>query len=316
MNCLITGITGYIGSHLAQRLIHHGHHVTGMIHQTQPVYQDDRISYLHGDLTQSSEIKGCTKDMDIVVHCAGLVNDYASTEQLFDVHVKGTKYLVNSCKMHQCKRFIFLSHIPYESRKKTYPYPQSKAQAEEFLINEYRTHVFPVVIVRPGNVYGPKAPTWVIRPIQAIKEHNMALIDRGLGIFHHTYIDNLIDALVKTIETPTIEGKIFEITDGDNSVTWKRYLNDLCNIIGMEPITKNISSQMAKLLGHYMLLRDRVFGIPPLVTPYAVEIFSNKTKVSIDTARDLLGYIPRIDYQDGMKQIEYWLQDQGIDSNV
>lgn len=314
MNCLITGISGYIGSHLALRLIDQGHQVTGLIHQSLPTIVNDDVSYIYGDITQFSQIKDCARNMDFVFHCAGLVNDYASNQHLFDVHVNGTKNLVNSCKRHQCKRFVFLSHIPYECSKKTYPYPESKAQAESFLIDEYKNKGFPMVIIRPGNVYGPNAPTWVLRPVKALKEKRIALIDGGNGIFHHTYIVNLIDALISCLDSEGINGEIFDITDGDSSITWKRYFNDLAEIIGTDQITRNLSYPVAKIIGHFMLLGDRLFGIPPLVTPYAVEIFSNTTKLSIDKARHKLGYEPTIDYDQGMKKIKQWIIDQGIDS--
>jgi nucleoside-diphosphate-sugar epimerase len=296
--------------------MHNGDQVTGLVHQTPPRFHNDNISYITGDLTRKSTLNECCKDIDIVFHCAGLVNDYANAKQLYDVHVTGTKHLVNSCKQYHCKRLIVLSHIPYESTKKTYPYPHSKAQAEAYLLDEYQNNDVPIVIVRPGNVYGPNAQTWVVRPIHAINKKRIALIDGGRGIFHHTYIDNLIDALVKTMDTSGIDGRVFEVTDGDNTITWKQYFDDLCTILNRKPITKSFSSSVAKMLGSIMLFGDHVFKIPPLLTPYAVEIFSNTTKISISKAKDELGYIPRIDYQEGMKRIEHWIIQQGIDTNL
>jgi nucleoside-diphosphate-sugar epimerase len=160
------------------------------------------------------------------------------------------------------------------------------------------------------------APTWVVRPMQAIKLKKIALIDGGCGIFHHTYIDNLVDVLVQTMDTRDIDGEIFNITDGDNSVTWKRYFDDLCLILGLQPIDKDFSSSFAKLLGHIMLFRERFFGISPLITPYAVEIFANTTKVFIEKAQQQLDYAPRIEYEEGIIRIEQWINEQGIDSII
>jgi len=314
MNCLVTGAAGFIGSALIQRLASEGHQVKGLFHKNKPLINSENIFYIQGDLSDDTITRNLAKNIDVVFHCAGLVNDYGKKKDFYKVHVNGTKNLVESCKRYQCKKFIFLSHIPYESNKKKHPYQKTKELAESYLFLEYKKNQLPTVIIRPGNVYGPHATTWVNRPLKAINKDRIALINKGEGIFLHTYIDNLIDSLILTMNTSGIDGEIIEITDGDNSINWGMYLNDLSEIIGKKPIKRNISKSFAFILGNMMIFLHSLFGVKPLITPYAVEIFSNKKKISIEKANKLLNYQPKIDYETGMNLIKKWIHEIGVDT--
>ncbi|OYT28514.1 hypothetical protein B6U98_04695 [Thermoplasmatales archaeon ex4572_165] len=314
MNCLVTGAAGFIGSALVQRLASEGHQVKGLIHKNKPLIKSENIFYVQGDLSDDTITRDLAKNMDVVFHCAGLVNDFGKKNDFYKAHVTGTKNLVRSCKRHQCKKFVFLSHIPYESNKMKHPYQKTKEIAESYLFLEYKKNHFPIVIIRPGNVYGPNANTWVNRPLKAINKGRIALINKGEGIFLHTYIDNLIDSLILTMNTSGIDGEIIEITDGDNSITWGRYLNDLSEIVGKKHIKRNISKSFALIIGNMMIFMYSLFGVKPLLTPYAVEIFSNKKKISIEKANKLLNYQPQIDYETGMNIIKEWVHEICVDS--
>jgi nucleoside-diphosphate-sugar epimerase len=109
------------------------------------------------------------------------------------------------------------------------------------------------------------------------------------------------------MNVPKIEGKTIDITDGDNSITWGKYLNDLAKIAKQAPIKKNVSKKTALIIGNLMLFVNKVFRTEPWVTPVAVSILTNNKKVSIDKAEKLLGYKPIISYNKGIENIKKWL---------
>lgn len=306
MNCLVTGASGFIGSALVKRLIKNGHHVRAVLHTSPPRHRIKQVDYITADLTDASSLSDLVKDGDIVFHCAALVKDFGSKKQIMNVNYKGTQHLVEACGK-KIKRFIYLSHLHTLSKKKG-SYSRSKAVTEHYLLQKYQQEQFPVVIIRPGNVYGPGATIWCLRPLEAIKQGRIALIDQGTGIFLHTYIDNLLDALLSTLTTQHIEGEVFEITDGDHTITWKTYLNDLAAILGKPPITRHITRTTASLISWYMMMRYYLFHKEPLLTPTAVRIFTNKKSISLEKAKKLLGYVPLINYAEGMKHMELWLK--------
>jgi nucleoside-diphosphate-sugar epimerase len=223
------------------------------------------------------------------------------------VNLKGTQHLVQACS-NKIHRFIFLSHIHSTSSKKIGAYISSKALAEHYLLQQHQNNQFPVVIIRPGSVYGPGATTWCVRPLQAIQRNRIALIDQGSGIFLHTYIENLLDALLSVLTASHIQGEVIEITDGDNTTTWKTYLNDLATLAGKPSITRNITKTTASLISHIMMIRYHLCYRAPLLTPTAVHLFTNHRTVSIEKAHQLLGYSPVVDYAEGMKRTTEWLK--------
>jgi nucleoside-diphosphate-sugar epimerase len=249
--------------------------------------------------------------VDIVFHCAAAVKDYGPKEEFYQINVEGTKHLVAACEAHAVKRLIFLSHIRYESEKSGADYRATKALAEQYLLEKYSQEKFPVVIIRPGNVYGPGATTWVLRPLRAIQKNRIALIDEGNGIFLHTYIENLIDALLAAVDEPRAIGKTIDVTDGDNTTTWGEYLNALAKITHKPPIQKHLSKRTALFVSRFMMILYKVFRIEPWVTPMAVEIFTNRQTVSIEAAKSILGYTPKIGLSEGLQHVEQWLKADG-----
>ncbi len=310
MKCLVTGAGGYIGESLVKRLARDNHKVIGLIYKSTPKGIDSNVKYVHGDITDRNKLSNIIKDIDVIFHCAALIKDYGPREDFYKINYKGTKNLVLACESIKIKKFIFLSHIGYDSLVGNNYYAETKILSEKYLLNQYKINRFPIVIIRPGNVYGPGAAIWVLKPIKSIKKNRIALINQGNGIFLHTYIDNLIDALIATMKTPGIIGESFDITDGDNSITWGRYLNDLSMIITGSQIKKNFSTKSALIIGKLMLILNRIFKVEPWITPTAVNIFSNKKEISIEKAKKLLNYEPKVDYIEVIEQIKKWLKSE------
>jgi nucleoside-diphosphate-sugar epimerase len=311
MNALVTGAAGFIGSSLVQRLVSEGHQVCGIVHHIQPTFFHTNVKYVTGDVTDKEFLASIMSKIDSVFHCAALVKDYGPKQEFYQINVQGTKNLVAVCEEHSVKRFVFLSHISYESENVVAEYRTTKRIAEQYLLEEYKQKQFPVVIIRPGNVYGPGATTWVLRPLQAIQKNHIALIDGGTGIFLHTYIDNLIDALLVAAVEPRAIGETIDVTDGENTTTWGEYLNALAKMLHKPPIQRNLSKRTALFISKLMMIRYRFFKIEPWVTPMAVEIFTNTHTVSIEKTKDILRYTPKIDFRDGLRHVEHWLETEG-----
>ena len=311
MRYLVTGAAGFIGGALVQRLVSEGHQVLGILHHTQPTFFHTNVEYVTGDIIDKEFLISVLNKVDVVFHCAALVKDYGSKEEFYKINIEGTKNLVTACEGCSVKRFVFLSHIRYESESRGAMYRVTKIKAEEYLLEKHAQTQFPIVIIRPGNVYGPGATTWVLRPLQAIQKNRIALIDSGRGIFIHTYIENLIDALLAAAEKPRAIGEIIDITDGENTTTWGEYLNALAQMAHKPPIRKNLSKRTALFASKLMMIMYKLIRIEPWVTPMAVEVFTNYNIVSIEKAKDILGYSPKIDFREGLKHVEHWLKTNG-----
>jgi len=308
MKCFVTGTAGYIGSSLVKRLVNEGHDVTGLIHKHKPRNAENKAKYVNGDITNINSVKPLLKNIDYVFHCAAFVKDYGSKKKFLEINLESTKKLAEECEKNSIKKFVFLSHIHYDINDKTSYYSQTKAMAEKLLLEKHKQNNFPVIIIRPGNVYGPCHAMWVIYPLKSIEKNRISLIDNGKGIFLHTYIDNLLDAIVLAVNTEKAIGQTINITDGDNNVTWGEYLNFLAKISGRDMIKRNMSKKTAMFIAKSMILLNKTLRVKPWITPMTVNIFTNQKKISISQAESLLGYKPKINYNQGIKNVEQWLK--------
>ncbi|MCJ7571829.1 MAG: NAD(P)-dependent oxidoreductase [Candidatus Thermoplasmatota archaeon] len=307
MKCLVTGAAGFIGSSVVSRLIREGYQVKAIIHNSIPLKKEDKAEYITGDITDINSIKEAFKDVDYVIHCAAHVNDYGLQQPFYDINYHGTKNLAILSEKYNVKRFIFLSHIRYESSSDFGLYAKTKHMAENFLLEKYKENNFPVVIIRPGNVYGPGATIWVLRILESLKKNRISLIDDGKGIFLHTYIDNLLDAIILSLKNKQAIGEDFNITDDDYSITWKKYFDDLAEIAKLKPVSRNISKKTALRIGRIMIFLNKIFKIKPWVTPVSVNILTNYDHISIEKAKKLLKYSIKVNYEEGLKKINEWL---------
>jgi len=309
MKCLVTGAAGYIGSFLVKRLVTEGHEVTALIHKNKPIDVVEKANYVTADLTQIDSVEPLLKNIDYVFHCAAYVKDYGPKNIFFKINYEATVNLSKACEKAGVKKFVFLSsHINYETYDRANYYSKTKLMAEKYLLEQYKTKKFPVIIIRPGHVFGPGHAMWVVYPIRAIQKNRISLIDNGNRIFSHTYIDNLIDAIILSLKQDKAIGQTIDITDGDNNTTWGDYLNHLARLSGKPGIKRNMSKRTAMLVAKFMMISYKIFRIKPWVTPMSVNIFTNTEKISVSKAKSLIGYVPKVNYDEAMEKIEEWLR--------
>ena len=123
-----------------------------------------------GELSDIELLRKLVEETDVVVHCAGKVGDSGSVEEYRPVNVEALRNLLEACRGRPLERFIHMSSLGvYEARHhygtdETEPLPsshidgytQTKVEADQLALTYYREHRVPVVLLRPGFVYGPR----------------------------------------------------------------------------------------------------------------------------------------------------------------
>lgn len=157
MKALVIGGSGFLGSHVADMLLHNKIEVV-VFDRKASEYLDDRQQMILGNILNSSQIEQAVKGCDVVYHFAGVANlDDASTRPIDTVefNIKGTCMILDACVKYGVKRFIYASSFYAHSGKGGF-YRCSK-QATEMYIEEYsRKYGIGYTILRYGSLYGPR----------------------------------------------------------------------------------------------------------------------------------------------------------------
>ena len=186
---LVTGATGFIGRHLARRLVRDGHPVRVLCRKGReaklPRELAGKAEIRHGDLRDRDSLVAAVRGATRVFHCAGHVSDWGTEEAFFAANVQGTRWLLEAAHAGGAERVIHLSSIaafgtpapPYFDDRSEYgnsrdAYSRSKVEGEKLAFALHRTAGLPVTVLRPAVVYGPQG-TWLEEPLAMIEsEHN------------------------------------------------------------------------------------------------------------------------------------------------
>jgi nucleoside-diphosphate-sugar epimerase len=327
--CLITGATGFIGGRLAARLAQAGHPVRALARRssdTSQLEQLDNVEIASGDLADASSLAKAAVGCELVFHCAALVSDWATVEEIKRINVVGTRSLLNACMAASVKRLIHISTTDvyghpdtrgsvdesYTSPTFSNWYAQSKLEAEAE-VRRAGEQGLEAVILRPATVYGPGSREVIGEIARAIRSRNMLLVDRGRADAGLCYVENLIDALLIASRHESAPGQVFNISDG-LTTTWRELVDDLAAGLGAPRVRWSLPYGAAAALGllmehGYRLLR-RTTGLsaPPLLSRQAVQVLGRNQSFSNRKAGDLLGWEPRIGYRAGLEETLDWLR--------
>jgi nucleoside-diphosphate-sugar epimerase len=328
--CLITGATGFIGGHLAERLAREEYGVRCLVRPTSDTALLDRLNVelVEGDLTVPSSLARAAAGCRYVLHCGALVSDWATVGEIRRINALGTVNLLEASSAASVERFVHFSTTDvygYPSGRaidETYVpsdfqnwYAQTKREAEREVLRAHQGHELAVVILRPATVYGPRSEEVIGEMAAAIKRRQMLLVDRGRAIAGLTYVENVADAAVLALREDAAVGQAFNITDG-LPLTWRQFLDDLADGLGCPRVRWSLPFGVAQALAltleqTYRFLRKTVrVKTPPLLSRQAVHVLGRDQDFSNEKARSLLGWTPRVDYPAGLEATLAWLQER------
>ena len=158
MNILITGGSGFLGSHVADALSDADHNVTIFDIHESPYLRPDQIM-LTGDLMDLDQLDQCVQDMDVVYHFAGIADIDECKERPVDtarINIMGTVQLLEACRKAGVRRFVFASSA-YVYSDLGFFYRSSKQACESFIENYAELYDLKYTCLRYGSLYGPRA---------------------------------------------------------------------------------------------------------------------------------------------------------------
>jgi nucleoside-diphosphate-sugar epimerase len=316
-NVLITGATGLVGRNFARQAADAGYHVLAMVRpgSDRSVLDAVPVEYVDGDLQSPDTLQVALSRADIVVHAAAHVGDWGPVEKYRAVNVFALDEMLKMAdRIGRLRRWIQISSLGvypyghhYGTDETTPPelshidgYTQTKAEAETVIARHVREHALPAVILRPGFIYGPGDRHAITRIVEKLRSGKMKLVGRGDRLLNNTAVDNLCQAILHAMETPNIEGQVFNIRD-ERLVTRVEFINTIADYLGV-PHPPHVPEFVGRLIVHPIEFFARATGrqTPPLLTRAQLKFLTQNLDFSIQKAKRILGYRPQVDFQDGI----------------
>lgn len=166
-------------------------------------------------------------------------------------------------------------------------------------------------IVRPADVYGPGSRPWVILPLEMLKAKKFVLPANGQSIFSPVYIDDLLDGVVLAAGKDEGLGKIFTL-GGGVEVTCESFFGNHNRWLGNKARVKSVNTTVARTLATIIGGTAKIMRQPSEMGAGTVDMLDRKHGYSIEKARDMLGYNPQVNLEEGMQRTKQWAHEQGL----
>jgi nucleoside-diphosphate-sugar epimerase len=321
----LTGGTGGIGSHIAERLRADGHEIVALVRPASDRRFLERLGarLVEGDVCAPERYRGALRGCDAVVHAAAYVVQRARWEEYRRVNVEGTRYVLEAAAAAGVSRALLVSSVSVyggltspdgrvtEETPTDAPLPddevyaRSKRMAEEVAWSLHRAGAIDLRVVRPSVNYGDRDRILVPRLARYLSLPVTFLVGRGDNTLPVIYLGNTADGAVLALTRPEASGRAYNLAD-DFPVTQRAFFEGLARAIGRRPRFLRLPAAAAYALG--ALFERLPFGL-------AEQVGLNRRRIAFlvrpnpfvaERARRELGWAPRVPPEEAIRRAGAW----------
>ena len=318
----VTGASGMVGSHLVERLAGEGRRVRCLVRRTSDtsLLAPLGVELVEGDVTDPPEsLRQAIGDAEVVFHCAAMVDDWASREDMMRVNVEGVRHMLEACAdLPTLRRFVMVGSMvvfgmgPQNHLDEAAPlvhtgdnYNYTKILACELAQQYARERGVPVAICRPPYIYGPRDRQFFPRLFESLRDGVFKFIGDGNQPFTLVYVANLVQSLLLAAEKDTPPGEVFLITDGE-SITRRELVQLICDETGCRMPTAQAPLGVVKAVMPLIEWLAKVRGKRPIINRFKLKFMATPMTFDISKARRVLGYAPVEPPRESLRKTIRW----------
>jgi nucleoside-diphosphate-sugar epimerase len=339
MRVLVTGATGFLGQRLVKSLLREGTDVRCLVRPSSNLTTlreisgseaVGRLELFQGSLGQIDSCAEAMRGCEVVFHLAAALRGAPAV--LFLNNVIATRQLIGlSCRMG-IRRFVLVSSLgvygtqhlragdlldeqcpldPEPHRRDAYSY--SKVVQEQVAWEACRAACLPLVVIRPGVIYGPSRDCLSGRV--GLRFGNFLIKMGGRQQLPYTFVANCAEAIALAGFVRGAEGEAFNIVD-DDPPTSRELLKQYRKMVGrirVLSIPHWAISPLSRLCERYHQWSDG--QLPAVLTPYKSAAMWKRLRYTNAKAKAVLGWKPRISFAEGLEPTFAWLRQQGDPPN-
>ncbi|HEY2773586.1 MAG TPA: NAD-dependent epimerase/dehydratase family protein [Candidatus Binatia bacterium] len=322
MRAFVTGGTGFLGSRVVSRLLARGDDVVALAREgaAADALAGRGVEVVHGDLGDTEPWLPRAAECDVVYHVGARVLSSGPWEEFWRVNVEATQRLMDASLAGKARRFVHVSslgifdidrdglEIGDESDYDRRPmlrghYTRSKLDADRLASTAVRVGR-PVVVVRPGVLYGPKPSGQGIflgRVKKFLRPDLLAVVSSPDYRVPLVYVENAADAVVLAGTAEGIERGIFNVID-DPDLTQQRYFRTLSDV---RPRPLRVVYLPVSLISPVVRAADfahRLARRRPWTVAYQLLRSERSARYSTEAARSRLGWTPAVDLRTSLQE--------------
>jgi len=323
LKALVTGATGFIGSHLVDRLLADGEEVTALVRPPADPRELSRknVRVVTGDIRVESEVEQAVRGAEIVYHLArAKAHGVRPMSEVRAVNIDGTSNVARAASRSGVSRIVYASSAAvYGSRagpravaedtslRPDSPYARSKAASEETLRRNARV---PVVIARITAVMGPRGKSWlpIFRSISACR---LRLIGSGTGHHHPADVSDIVDGLVLCGKVPHAADGVYNLA-GPQPVAIGNMMKIIASELnGEAELPRSVPAAPIEVYLWVSRLADRAAGLK-LPRVDGVLFLTSDRVLDLARATAELGYSPSINVREMVARTAQWGRSEGL----
>lgn len=320
---LITGVTGFLGRIVAEKLVKANKKVIGLRLPGDKESLLPEVNFQIGDITKPYSLVKFFEQAQgkkaVLIHCAGLVTVASEHDQVWKVNVDGTRNIVDMCEKYRIERLVYVSSvhaIKEEKNGRTISetkcfsasmvkgiYGKSKAEATAYVLKAVERGLN-ARIVHPSGIIGPGdySGGYMTETIKAyLKGYFPCAVEGG---YDFVDVRDVADGIIKCTE----KGKAGETYILSNEyITVKEMFDILSKIVGKSKSHIAFPLKAVSFIAPYCEKVEKILGSPLLITPYSIYTLGSNGSFSYAKAKMELGYCPR-PIEETLADVVMWLK--------
>lgn len=326
MQVLVTGGTGFVGSHLVRRLLSQGHRVR-CLDKSAGLFDSELTELgaclVRGSVTDAGKVSECVAGCEVVYHLASPFGDILQPDEVYwDVEVNGTRNVLEAAQRHGVRRVVHcstqgvhgsLEKTPGDENSAMAPrdyYCYSKVEGER-VCQEFLARGQDIVIVRPTSVYGPGDIRGWLKLYRMVSKGWFLMVGNGKTLNHPVYVENLIDVFELTASVPEARGRVYLAGD-EHPVTLTELVRGVGAAVGTDvKIVRFPWYDVARVGATAVEVISKTMGIKPPVFRRRLSWFDTNRAFRIERAKQELGYRPKVGLNEGLLRTAKWYRTAG-----
>jgi dihydroflavonol-4-reductase len=314
---LVTGATGFTGSHLVKALVADGDRVRVIARSASRAREvlPRSVEIVEGDIAHPGVVERAAPGAATVYHLAAVYREARHRDARYrEVNVDASRRLLDAAVAAGVRRYVHCSTVGVHGHIAAPPgdentaygpgdvYQETKLEAERLALS-YRDRLS-LAVARPTAIYGP-GDTRLLKLFRMVVRRRFILIDGGENFYHMVHVSDLVRGLRLLGTHPAAAGEIF-ILGGERYLKLSELAGMIADAAGVPAPWLRLPARPFQLAGS---LVERVcvpLGIEPPIHRRRVDFYTKSRAFSIEKAQRLLGYRPRVKLEDGIRETLEW----------